>query len=251
MPKATYNENYKYILLMVDIKSRFGIMEQLKSKTSEEVYRAFLKIHYYCESIGNRIYALYSDKGSEFSKIEKNKDKYNYKMFYKEPNTHRGSGIVDRRVRWFRELLEKYFTQNNTLNWIDVYQQINNNMNNTENKTTKQKPIDIWDKKEKSKQVIKTDKPVDTFKVGDYVRIRNDTKGFTKSSTGIFSEKVYRVKEINGLGIYVDGFKRKLFNADVIKVNAPRDNHENVAELRKQNKKNNTIKRRLQNEGLN
>jgi len=51
--------------------------------------------------------------------------------------------------------------------------------------------------------------------------------------------------------MYVEGFKRKLFNADVIKVNAPRDNHENVAELRKQNKKNNTIKRRLQNEGLN
>ena len=32
--------------------------------------------------------------------------------------------------------------------------------------------------------------------------------------------------------MYVDGFKRKLFNADVIKVHAPRDNHENVAELR-------------------
>ena len=79
-----HNENYKYILLLVDIKSRFGMMEKLKSKNAEEVYRAFLKLQYYCESVGNRIYAIYTDKGSEFSKIEKNKDKYNFKMFYKQ-----------------------------------------------------------------------------------------------------------------------------------------------------------------------
>ena len=150
-----HNENYRYILFMVDIKSRLSLMEKLKSKTAEEVYRAFLKIHYYCETIGNRIYALYSDKGSEWTKIEKNKEKYNYKMFFKEVDTHRGTGIVDRKIRFWRGLIEKYFTQNNTLNWNDVYQQINNNMNNTENKTTKQKPIDIWDKKKNKNKLLK------------------------------------------------------------------------------------------------
>ena len=216
-----HNENYRFILLAVDVKSRFGMMEKLKTKTAEEVYRAFLKLQYYCESVGNRIYAIYSDKGSEFSKIEKNKDKYNFKTFYKQVEDHRGSGIVDRRVRWFRELVEKYFTTNNTLNWIDVYQQINTNMNNTINRNIKETPKDIWDRKVESQQIIKDNNPIDKFKVGNFVRVKNINDKFTKNSTGLFSEKVYKIKEIDGLGMIVDGITRKLFPVDVKKVKGP------------------------------
>jgi hypothetical protein len=245
-----HNEGYRYILLGVDVKSRFGLMEALKTKTAEEVYRAFLKMEYYCESVKHRIYAIYCDKGNEFSKIEKNKDKYNYKVFYKEPNTHRGSGIIDRRVRTFRELLEKYFTNKDTLNWIDVYQQINTNINETENRTTKEEPYNIWTEKETSKQIIRKDKPVDKFNIGDYVRVKNINGIFTKNSTGLFSNKIYKIKEISGLGFYVDGIKRKLFPVDVKRVDGDDKNNENIEKLRNNNKKNNTIKRRLNKEGI-
>jgi hypothetical protein len=78
-----YNEGYNYILIAVDVKSRFSLMEKVKTKTAEEVYKAFLKMEYYCESVGNRIYAIYSDKGGEFSKPNKNKDKIITKFFIK------------------------------------------------------------------------------------------------------------------------------------------------------------------------
>src|SRR5689334_747092 len=50
-----YNEGYNYILIAVDVKSRFSLMEKVKTKSADEVYNAFLKMEYYCESVGNRI----------------------------------------------------------------------------------------------------------------------------------------------------------------------------------------------------
>lgn len=240
-----YNEGYRYILILVDVKSRYSMMEKLKTKTAEEVYREFLKFEYYCQSVNNRIYAIYTDKGSEWKLIEKNKDKYHYKVFFKEPDTHRGSGIVDNKIKWYRELQEKYFTTKNTLNWIESFQLINNNMNDTINTTTKEKPVEIWEHKVQSQQEFR--EPPPQIKVGQLVRVRNINDKFTKTSTGLFSEKVYKVKELDGLGFYVDGLSRKLFLADVKLVKSPSGNS---GGLREKNKKNNTIKRRLRNEGL-
>jgi hypothetical protein len=196
----SHNDNYRYIFIATDIKSRYTFMEKMKTKTADETFRIFMKFYYYCESVGNRIYAIYADKGGEFKKIENSDKEYHFKVFYKTPNTHRGSGIVDRRIRWFRELIEKYFTQNNTLNWIDTYQLINNNQNNTINKNTKETPQNIWNKKAESKQEIKKVKPVDNFRLNDWVRVRLDTNNLSKNSTGLFSNKSYQIKEIDGLG---------------------------------------------------
>ena len=178
-------------------------------------------------------------KVQNFLRLKKIKTNIILKCFTKN-QTHRGSGIVDRRVRWFRELVEKYFTTNNTLNWIDVYQQINTNMNNTINRNIKQKPKDIWDRKVESQQIIKNNNPIDKFKVGNFVRVKNINDKFTKNSTGLFSEKVYKIKEIDGLGMLVDGITRKLFPVDVKKV---KGNNENTGDLRTKIKKQTELKK--------
>ena len=96
-----------------------------------------------------------------------------------------------------------------------------------------------------SKQIIKNDNPIDKFKVGNFVRVKNINDKFTKNSTGLFSEKVYKIKEIDGLGMLVDGITRKLFPVDVKKV---KGNNENTGDLRKKNKKANRVKKLINRE---
>jgi hypothetical protein len=232
----SHNNGYRYILILVDIVSRYGFMEPMKTKSASEVYQAFMKIHYACETEGNPLYATYSDQDSGFSKIEKNQHKFHYKMFFKQTKSYRGTGIVDARIKFLRSILEKHFTQSNSLNWINDIEKINININNTENKTIKEPPIKIWEGKVKSKQVITENKPIDKFKVGMFIRVKNIDTGFSKTSTGIYSNKVYEIKEIDGLGMYVNGLSRKLFPVDV-KLVKNGESLEKIDELRNKNKK--------------
>src|SRR5690349_5591474 len=100
-------------------------MEPLKTKSAEEVYRAFMKIHYACEQNHHPIYATYSDQDSGFNKIEKNQLKYHYRMFFKHTKTYRGTGIVDNRIKFLRNILEKQITYSQSLNWVEVIEKIN------------------------------------------------------------------------------------------------------------------------------
>lgn len=246
----SHNNNYRFILIGVDIESRYSFVIPLKTKKTQEVYDGFLKMYKQVEKDKHRIYATYQDKGSEWNLIKKHKEDLNIKMFFKQVENHRGSGIVDRRIRFFRDLLEKYFTQNNTLKWIDILDKINDNINNTINRTIKEEPVNVWTGKTSSKQEIKTnDKPVDKFKVGDSVRVKNDTNNFSKNSTGLYSNKLYKIISIDGLGFYVNGLDRKLFPVDVKLVKGGKDLNE-IDKLRNKNKKNNSIKRKLQKEGI-
>jgi len=208
---ARHNGGYKFILILVDIKSRMGFVEPLKTKTANEVYEAFLKISYAFEHNRTPIYAIYSDKGNEFNKIKNNQKNLNFRMFFKQTKTYRGTGIVDNRIKNIRNIMERNFTQNDNLNWFYDIEKINQNINNTINKNIKNKPYDIFIGEAKNNQDLKPlkDKPVNLFEVGDFVRIKSENTTFSKNSTGRYSNKIYRIKEIHGFGMLLDGFNKK------------------------------------------
>ena len=83
--------------------------------------------------------------------------------------------------------------------------------------------------------------------MGDFVRIKSENKTFSKNSTGRYSNKIYRIKEIQGVGMFLEGYNKKVFPADVKKVNE-KDNKENIAEIREKNLKKNKVKRILNKE---
>ena len=170
-------------------------------------------------------------------------------MFFKQTKTYRGTGIVDNRIKNIRNIMERNFTQNDNLNWFYDIEKINQNINNTINKNIKNKPYDIFIGEAKNNQELKPlkDKPVNLFEVGDFVRIKSENKTFSKNSTGRYSNKIYRIKEIQGFGMLLDGYNKKVFRADIKKVNE-KENKENIAEIREKNIKKNRVKRILNKE---
>ncbi len=235
-----YNSGFRYILIVVDIYSRFCFMEPITNKTSIKVLETFNKIHKKIIKNDVKIYSMYSDKGSEFKQIQK--ELPDTKFFFKNVDNHRGTGLIDNRIKFFRELLEKYLTHSKNLKWVDVVESLCDNINNTINRNTKHKAVDIWNRKEKNEQEFR--EPPKTYKVGDSVRIRTITDKFTKSSTGRFSNKIYKIVETDGLGYFLEGLTKKYFNVDLMIVKGGKDLNE-IDKLRNKNKKNNTIKRKL------
>ena len=108
------NKCYKYLLTVIDIFSKYGWIVPLKSKTGKEVVLAFGN----CSSVGGS--RLWTDKDTEF---------YNYQlkavlaannvMLYSTENEEKSS-IVERWNRTMKNIMWKYFTANNTQQYIDV-----------------------------------------------------------------------------------------------------------------------------------
>lgn len=134
---ATSNKNYKYILLIVDVFTRKAYAIPLKTKSASAIYDAF-EAMFNDESIGSPQKIL-SDNGSEFI------DKRIQKLFEDEQiihNTalvddHNTLGIIDRFCRTLKEKLEKYFTDNDTVNWIDILPNTIKSYNNTPHSSLK------------------------------------------------------------------------------------------------------------------
>ena len=190
------NDGYRYILVVIDAFSRFAYTRPLKTKTAEEVSEQianiFASMTYTPSYIG-------SDKGREFTHENKYMrkriiDKYNVKMYYMSGK--RKGSIVERWNRTFKSTLERYFDRISTLpdtrkrkRWIDVLQDMTNNINNRFNRSIQMKPADVTvaDNPKIRKILYGSSKPLKScrFSIGDKVRIPVKTdifaKGYRKS----------------------------------------------------------------------
>ena len=57
------NKGYRYILVIVDVYSRYASVAALKTKTAAEVIDAFINI---CENIDGKPSKIWADQGGEF-----------------------------------------------------------------------------------------------------------------------------------------------------------------------------------------
>ncbi len=196
------------------------------------------------------------DAGSEFKTNAFNKHYANVKMYRKSVEIHNSTGIVEIRNRYIRDVLQKYFTSYHTLKWVDIIQKINNNINNTYNRTIKHAPIDVWNRIAKNEQESR-EAPT-KYEIGDRVRLLIQSKDFEKKSTGIYSNQIYNITAIDGLGYRLDGIERKVFGWELKRIDTSdervnitlRSSPKNISEQRANNKRTNTIARRLSKENL-
>lgn len=220
---SRHNRNYRYLLLIQDIYSRFIFAEPMKNKSSIETFNAFIKIISSPLFGKKKIYSIYADAGLEFNSIIKYCETNDIKFFQKDPNIRNfGLGIIDRTCRTIRDVMKKYFTAKKTLNWIEVIQSFIKNINSTIHTTIKVKPIDVWVGLEKNQMEIR--EPVEKLEVGDYVRILKSKNVFEKkSSVNNYSSTIFQIKEIVGLGYILDGKDGKYFSHSLLKVPKPND----------------------------
>ena len=193
------NNGFKYILMVIDIFSKYGWAIPIKFKTGEAVKNALEKI--FREKKPAKIWA---DFGSEFynKKVKKMLEKHHI-LLYSTENEEKCS-VVERWNRTIKSQLWKYFTANSSHKYVDILPELINKYNNTKHRSIQMTPIKA-EKNENREHVFRnlyTDKmkalgnQKPKFKVGEKVRLAVKKDKFEKSYIINWSDKVYFIKQV-------------------------------------------------------
>ena len=200
---AKTNKGYRYILMIIDVFSKYGWAIPLKRKTGSEMVEAFTQLW---DSGEKPPKFLWTDKGREFDNVQ-------MKALLKKRNVHlywteneEKSSIVERWNRTIKQWMWKYFTKHRTGVYIDILPQLIEKYNNTYHRSIKCTPSDA--RKPSNHQHVfnalyggtkKYDeklRKLPKFHVGDQVRITKKKKHFEKGYTSNWTEEVFIVTEV-------------------------------------------------------
>jgi len=203
---------YKYILVVIDVYSRYVQVKPLTNRENPNIIKNLLSIF---ETMGFpfRIQSDNEFKTKEFIDLMA---KYNVKLSFSDPNEINKNAIVERANRTIRDLLKKYRLLYHDYNWPKYIDDLIDIYNNTYHKTIGDTPYDIWNNINYNQQTI-IQKPVE-FKIGDMVRIVKVKEIFNKADEIIHSKDVYKVMKVNKNNITLDnGYSYKPY--ELIKAN--------------------------------
>jgi len=132
----SYNDGYSYILMIIDVFSKYAWVESLRDKTNSCVIKAFQRV--FSRSEGRVPVYLQTDKGKEF--IARPMQKFLKHSF----SSNSQSGYQSGRRRALQQNVERanvrYFTHKNTRRYIDVLQNIVRAYNHTRHSSTRMQP---------------------------------------------------------------------------------------------------------------
>ena len=192
------NKHYKYLLVVIDIFSKYLWVKPLKNKTGVEVTNAFREI---VKSFLRKPQKLWTDKGVEYkNRIFKNYLKEEGIELYHTENEEK-SCIAERVNRTLKEKISKYFTTYNTTKYYDVLDRIVNEYNNTFHNTIKMTPIEGSKKDNEAAiyQRVFTEEVCEKkpkFKVNDRVRITRYKKHFEKGYTTNWTSEIFLIDKV-------------------------------------------------------
>ena len=198
---SKWNKGIRYLLMVIDVFSKYGWIKVLKNKKTETVYEAFRNI--IMES-NRKPKMLWTDKGTEFT------GKYfrNYlgikkiKPYYTENKEK--SSVVERWNRTIKEKIWKMFTINNNTVYWDKIDKIVDDYNNTTHSSIKMTPVEASKKNNENKvfsnlysDLIYLRPSKAKFAIGDHVRIpKNKRKVFDKGYTPNWTEEIFIIDEV-------------------------------------------------------
>lgn len=205
------NSNFKYLLNVVDVYSRYAWSIPLKSKGGKEISIGLEKVYKECnEKNEESPKTLTTDSGKEFlnSSVKAINDKYGIEKHYtinsKEQNHPTITAIVERFNKTLWNFIKKYTYSNDNYKFIDKMVPFLENYNNREHGTIEEKPIDVFNNKVKPNQKIKR---AETMPIGTLVRIINKKKVFSKSMDTALSDQIYEIVEVIGTGHKLKNFQ--------------------------------------------
>ena len=186
-----YN-NYNYILVVVDIYSRYADTEPMKTREQSEILTSYKNI---IERMGIPE-TIKAD--NEFNKkafldvfTQHNTTPYfsNPYEIHKNPIVERLNGTIALRIQKIRIALKRN-------DWPNYLSDVIYNYNNTLHSTTKQTPYDIFINNVQSKQKI-TESDDNNFLPNDKVRLLMNKKQFQKGDMPKYDTNIYIVEKVN------------------------------------------------------
>ena len=191
------NRGYRYVLVTIDIFSKFGSTIPLKNKNAQTIKDSFENILLNSKRSPNLIE---SDRGKEFYNniFQDFLNKNNIKLYSR--NSSYGAVLAEKFNRTIRDLLKKPVFEKGDGNWIDVLQTITKQYKNKVHSSTKLTPIQASLEKNEGyvyKNLLdKRKKLKPKYEIGDLVRTADIKKMFSKSDTTNWSYILYKITEI-------------------------------------------------------
>lgn len=209
------NDGFKYILIVIDVFSRYLWMEATKSKSAVDVGKAFKKI---------------LQKIPKVEKVRTDKDrcflsKYVQQLFKEKGIRHfvaeneKKANYSERVLQTIRNKMFRYFTKKRNHRYIDDLQKFALSYNTTKHRSlnlapaqvTRENEADVWAHQYLSKKVkkvkpktendltktLKKRRPwkVYKFKIGSLVRISHTRHIFERSYSEKWTEEIFKVKQ--------------------------------------------------------
>ena len=198
---SKWNKGIKYLLMVIDVFSKYGWISPLKDKKTESVSKAFNEIF---KKSKRKPMMLWTDKGSEF--ISKNFKEFlkkeKIKLYHTE--NEEKSSVVERWNRTMKNRMWKMFTANNNTIYWDKLDKLVNDYNNTKHSSVKMTPKEASKKENEEKVSVnlygnliywKPKKP--KFTIRDKVPIsKYKRRVFDKGYTPNWTEEVFVVDKV-------------------------------------------------------
>jgi hypothetical protein len=138
---AKYNDNYKYILIIIDVFSKFVFAKPMKTKSAKEVTENIKRI---IEESGRKPIYFLNDRGKEYENNTLNN-------YFKEigvkhilpSNDISKACVAERVIRSFKEILFKLLTSTLSYRYIDKIEEITALLNKRYHRTIGRRPVDV------------------------------------------------------------------------------------------------------------
>ena len=191
---AKYNKDVKYLLVAVDVLSRYLRVQPMKNKyakTAVEAFKNMLKSKKVPEKV-------WTDKGTEFhGEFAAFCTKKGIHAYTTESETK--SCFAERNIRSLKALIHKYLEEKWTWIYLPKLQDFVKTINTRVNRTINLAPYQVTKAHEPYLIELATNARryrTPKYKVGDFVRIRKEKLVFNKGYTQNFSDEIFRIKSL-------------------------------------------------------
>ena len=186
---ALNNRNYKFILTIIDIFTKYAWAIPLKDKSGVSVTNAF-------KTLPNVPERLWVDRGKEFyNKTFLSYLKQNGTKIY-STNSDLKAVFVERFNRTLLHLLSKPMFINGDGNWIDLLKDAMIDYNNRVHSTIKMTPAEASGNPENVKYIQTLTEIKPKFKVGDFVRNADKRNIYSKGYTSNWNRELFKIHQV-------------------------------------------------------
>lgn len=185
---SQYNFNFKWILIIIDVYSKYAVAFPMKNKLSSTVANYLQQFFTSQTSFQPRV--IQSDRGSEFiaSKTQSTLKQLNIKQVFSKPFSPKSNGIAEAFVKTIKGLLFSYMERTQRRTWVTALNDCLHNYNSRQHSTTKLTPNtvhfssnpilsvqQVFQKKQEEwrRKITESDnfRSNNLFRVGDIVRL--------------------------------------------------------------------------------
>ena len=198
---ADDNDGYKYLLVVIDIFSRYAWVQPLKDKSAVQIVNAFDKII----SEGRIPKRLRTDAAKDFTSDRFQKYVKTKKIVHFVTHNLKQANYVERFIKTLKSKIFRYMIEKNTPRYIDVLQKIVQSYNHTWHSGIRSEPVNVnkdnekqlwwqmyWPKepydKNKKKHEIKF-----AFNVGDRVRTTFVRRPFQREYDSRWTGEIFKI----------------------------------------------------------